>query len=69
MKSPLRSPLESEVVDTGSHTFVALLGLSKVDLGDGFEVDVPQSDAAVPSSRGEAFFTRVHAEDPRLNNR
>lgn len=49
-------------------TFVSLLRLSQIDLGDGFEVDVPQSDAAVPSSGGEPFLTCVHAEDPCLHN-
>lgn len=55
-------------LSTGIQTFVSLLGLPQVDLGDGFEVDVPQSDAAVSSSRGESFLTGVHAEDPRLSN-
>lgn len=49
-------------------TFVSLLGLSQVDLGDGFEVDVPQSDAAISSSGGKSFLTGVHAENPCLHN-
>lgn len=44
-----------------------MLSLPQVDLGDGFEVDVPQADAAVSSSRGEPFLAGVHAEDPCLN--
>lgn len=47
-------------------TFVPVLHLPQVDLGDGFEVHVPKSDAAVSSSCGESFFTCVHAEDPSL---
>lgn len=50
-------------------TFVAMLCLPQVDLGYGFKVDIPQPDAAVSSSCGETLLTRVHAEDPRLNNR
>lgn len=47
-------------------TFVSLLGLSQVDLGDGFEVGVPQSDAAVSAARGEALLAGIHAEDTGL---
>lgn len=48
-------------------TFVSLLGLLQVDLGDGFEVNVPQPDAAVSASGGEAFLAGIHAEDASLN--
>lgn len=47
-------------------TFVALLRLSQVDLGDGFEVHVPQPDTAISPPSGKSFLTGVHAEDPRL---
>lgn len=43
-----------------------MLHLPQVDLGDGFEVHVPEADAAVSSSGGEALLTGVHAEDPSL---
>lgn len=49
-------------------TFVAVLHLPQVDLGDGLEVHVPQPDAAVPSSGGEALLAGVHAEDPGLGD-
>lgn len=49
-------------------TFVSVLSLPQVDLGNGFEIHVPQSDAAVSSSRSKSFFTGMHAEDPCLNN-
>lgn len=48
-------------------TFVSLLRLPQVDLGDGFEVDVPEADASVSTSGGEAFLTGIHAEDPSLH--
>lgn len=47
-------------------TFVSLLGLPQVDLGDGFEVDVPESDAAVSASCGETLLAGEHAEDTSL---
>lgn len=48
-------------------TFVSLLGLSQVDLSDRFEVDVPQSDAAVSATGGETLFAGIHAEDTSLH--
>lgn len=45
-----------------------MLSLPQVDLGDGFEIHIPQSDAAVSSSRSKSFFAGMHAEDPCLNN-
>lgn len=56
-------------VDPAVCTFVSLLGLSEVDLGDRLEVGVPQPDAAVPASGGEALLARVHAEDTSLHTR
>lgn len=47
-------------------TFVSVLHLPQVNLGDGFEVHVPESDAAVSPSCGKSFFTGMHAEDPSL---
>ena len=63
---PVTRDLTPDAAADGVQTFVSLLRLPQVDLGDGFEVDVPQSDAAVPSSGGKSFLTGVHAEDPCL---
>lgn len=57
---------ECPLVSIPSQTFVSVLHLPQVNLGDGFEVHVPESDAAVSSSCGKSFFTGMHAEDPSL---
>lgn len=49
-------------------TFITLLSLSEVYLGDGFEVHVPESNTAVPTAGGETLLTRMHTEDPSLRN-
>ena len=50
-------------------TFISLVCFPEIDNSDGFEVEIPQPDTAVPAPRGKALLTGIHAENPRLEEK
>lgn len=45
-------------------TFISLVRFPEINDSNWFEVEIPQPDATVSTSGGEALFTDIHAENP-----